>query len=179
MLSSHLLLSSSISLTDHPLSLSFYCTVSDHCVSRPFLRHIAGRVLNPAGLQKMPSKADIIEERKANLPLPDDPPAASDFNSLDERTVNVGPGAQSADLSSDPSSGLREPATGPSAARVDGETSKVNTAGLDVGRTAKEALDGLPNDAVTRDKKDAKGLADTTGRDYGYPEKNDPSSGVK
>lgn len=128
----------------------------------------------------MTSKADIIEERKANLPLPDDPPVASDFNSADARTVNVGSGGQSGDISyGSGSSSLRGPATADSSVRVDGEETLQNTAGGDVGRQAKEGLSGLPNDAVTRDKKDAKGLTDTTGQDYGYPQKNDPSSGLK
>jgi len=35
------------------------------------------------------SKAEIIEERRTNLPLPDDPPVASDWTSLDARNVNV------------------------------------------------------------------------------------------
>lgn len=36
------------------------------------------------------SKADIISERQANLPLPEQPPTASDWNSADARNVNVG-----------------------------------------------------------------------------------------
>ena len=128
----------------------------------------------------MTSKKDIIEERKANLPLPDDPPTQSDWNSADERTVNVGAGGQSSDISlGSGSEGLREPATGDSAARADPDTLKTNVAGNDVGRQAKDNLGGIPNDAVTRDKKDNAGLAQTTGPDYGYPEKNDPSSGLK
>lgn len=35
------------------------------------------------------SKAEIIDERKTNLPLPNDPPVASDWNSADERNVNI------------------------------------------------------------------------------------------
>jgi hypothetical protein len=114
----------------------------------------------------MTSKADLIEERKAALPLPDQPPVASDFNSADARTVNVGAGGVSEDLSHSGLGGsnLREPAVG------------------DVGNTGREAKDGLsgiPNDAVTRDAKDKAGLEQTTGNDYGYPGKNDPSSGTK
>jgi hypothetical protein len=129
----------------------------------------------------MASKQEIIEERKTNLPLPEDPPVESDWNSADARNVNVGAGGQSDDVSlgSGDSSGLREPATGASAARVDGDELKTNTAGLDVGRTAKDGLDGLPNDAVTRDAKDKAGLVDTTGKDYGYPNESDPSEGIK
>jgi hypothetical protein len=35
------------------------------------------------------SKADRIAEVQSNLPLPEDPPVASDWNSADARTVNV------------------------------------------------------------------------------------------
>ncbi|KAF2838414.1 hypothetical protein M501DRAFT_935979 [Patellaria atrata CBS 101060] len=108
----------------------------------------------------MSSKQDIIDERKSNLPLPDQPPTASDWNSADARNVNVGSGAQEGDIAS---SALREPVT----------------ADADVGRTAKDGLEGIPNDAVTRDKKDKAGLAQTTGKDYGYPHKSDPSSELK
>merc|ERR1711881_176129 len=112
------------------------------------------------------SKAEIIEERKANLPLPDQPPQASDWQSADARTVNVGSGGLQADISEGGgSSSLRSPAT----------TDDVEN----VGRTAKDGLSGLPNDAVSRGKKDASSLEDTTGKDYGYPQKNDPSSGTK
>ena len=38
------------------------------------------------------SKADQIEEVKQNLPLPEQPPVKSDFNSADASTVNVGSG---------------------------------------------------------------------------------------
>jgi hypothetical protein len=36
----------------------------------------------------MKANPDLVDERKANLPLPDQPPVASDFNSADARTVN-------------------------------------------------------------------------------------------
>ena len=100
----------------------------------------------------MTSKADIIEERKANLPLPDQPPTASDFNSSDARTVNVGAGGVSEDLSHSGLGGstLREPATGDVSS---------------TGREASDGLKGIPNDAVTRDAKDKAGLAQTTGKD--------------
>lgn len=98
----------------------------------------------------MPSKQEIIDERKANLPLPDHPGAASDFNSMDARTVNVGAGGKAEDISHSGlgSSTLREPAT----------TDSVGAAG----REGKDGLKGIPNDAVTRDAKDKAGLADTT-----------------
>lgn len=103
---------------------------------------------------------ETIDERKANLPLPEQPPVASDFNSADERTVNVGAGRVESGISSGGGS-LREPATGHAGSS---------------GREAKDGLSGIPNDAVTRDQKHHSGLTDTTNKDYGYPAKNDPSS---
>lgn len=43
------------------------------------------------------TKAEIIDERKANLPLPDDPPVPSDWTSLDERNVNITKGSKDSD----------------------------------------------------------------------------------
>lgn len=122
------------------------------------------------------SKADIIAERQANLPLPDQPPVASDWNSADASTVNVGSGGQAAGFSAG-NDGLREPATGDSSVRTDGEARGTNTLTQNVGREGKDNLGGIPSDAVTRDAKD-KVSADTTGKDYGYPQKSDPSSGL-
>ncbi|KAF2024627.1 hypothetical protein EK21DRAFT_117606 [Setomelanomma holmii] len=110
----------------------------------------------------MRGNTDLIDERKAALPLPEQPPVASDFNSADARTVNVGSGGQETGVSSGGS--LREPATGDASG---------------AGRETKDGLSGIPNDTVTRDQKNHKGLEDTTNKDYGYPGKNDPSSGVK
>ncbi|KAH9866097.1 hypothetical protein J1614_008661 [Plenodomus biglobosus] len=97
-------------------------------------------------------KADpqLVDERKAGLPLPDQPPVASDFNSADSRTVNVGSGGIESGISSGGGS-LREPAIGHAGAS---------------GREAKDNLGGIPNDAVSRDQKDHEGLAQTTGPDY-------------
>merc|ERR1712115_661535 len=69
------------------------------------------------------NKGEVIEEREGNLPLPEQPPTKSDFNSADASTVNVGSGGVS--------------------------------------------------DTFSKDKA---GLADTTNKDYGYPQKNDPTS---
>jgi hypothetical protein len=83
------------------------------------------------------SKADIIEERRTNLPLPEQPPQASDWNSADARNVNVGSGGVQADISGTGTAGadaLREPATAESAVRVDGDEMKTHTSGLDAGR---------------------------------------------
>lgn len=99
------------------------------------------------------NKSDIIAERQANLPLPDQPPTASDFNSADARTVNVGSGSISGSFS--------------------------HGQGQGAGREAADGLSGLPNDAVARGAKDKAGLEDTTGKDYGYPQKNDPANSSK
>jgi hypothetical protein len=93
------------------------------------------------------SKADIIAERQANLPLPEQPPVASDWNSADARNVNVSAGSKETDISTGDASsaGLREPATGPSGVRTEGG---VDLSG--VGREGKDSLDGLPKDAKAR-----------------------------
>ncbi|KAK4556917.1 hypothetical protein LTR86_005898 [Recurvomyces mirabilis] len=123
------------------------------------------------------SKAQLIDERKANLPLPDQPPVESDWNSADGSKVNVGSGGVS-DTISVGDDALRGPATGDSAVRSSGE--KENVQGQGVGREGLEG--GIPNDAVARGSKGKAGLKDTTGKDYGmlvprrcYPQKNDPA----
>merc|ERR1712137_1043557 len=100
-----------------------------------------------------------LNSLRLQLPLPEQPPVASDFNSADASTVNVGSGRQEASFSSG-GGAIRDPAVG---------------AGGVAGREAKDGLGGIPNDAVSREAKDHSGLADTTGKDYGYPQKNDPS----
>ncbi|KAI9803079.1 MAG: hypothetical protein M1833_001149 [Piccolia ochrophora] len=98
------------------------------------------------------SNPEVISERQANLPLPDQPPTASDWNSADQRTVNVGSGGVQSDVST--GKGLREPVTGDSSVRVSGDEWKTNTApDSGVGRQGKDGLQGLPSDAVTRDAK--------------------------
>jgi hypothetical protein len=66
-----------------------------------------------------PTKAETIAERQANLPLSEDPPVASDWNSADAKKVNVGSGGLQEDISKGgaAASGLREPATRPSGVR--------------------------------------------------------------
>ncbi|KAI1205143.1 uncharacterized protein F4807DRAFT_444155 [Annulohypoxylon truncatum] len=83
------------------------------------------------------SKADHAEEVRSNLPLPEQPPVASDWNSADARTVNVGSGAVQSDISTGAgsTSGLREPA------------SKKDVDLSSVGRQGKDNLDGPPKDA--------------------------------
>lgn len=104
-------------------------------------------------------KADpaTVDHVKSNLPLPEQPPVASDFNSSDARTVNVGSGGQSADISASGqgSSTLRQPAT----------TDSVGAAG----REGRDGLGGIPNDAVSREAKKKPGLAQTTNEDFGAP----------
>lgn len=54
-------------------------------------------------------KQDIIAERQSNLPLPEDPPGKSDFNSSDQRTVNVGSGEEPTGNFAHGAESLREP----------------------------------------------------------------------
>ncbi|KAK7751881.1 hypothetical protein SLS62_006182 [Diatrype stigma] len=84
-----------------------------------------------------PSKQDEIEQTRQNLPLPDQPPVASDWQSADATKVNVGAGAQSSDVSTGAGaeSGLREPAS----------KKDVDLSG--VGRQGKDGLEGPPKDA--------------------------------
>lgn len=56
------------------------------------------------------SKADKIEEVKSKLPLPEQPPVASDWNSASNKNLNVGSGGISNDEKNS-TTGLREPAT--------------------------------------------------------------------
>ncbi|KAJ5883112.1 uncharacterized protein N7473_009998 [Penicillium subrubescens] len=96
-------------------------------------------------------KPKQIDEAKANLPLPDQPPVASDWNSSDQRTVNVGSGGIEGPISGDNDTALRGPATGGSSARIDGaEMHKTTVPGGNVGRQRVEGLDNLPSDATTR-----------------------------
>jgi hypothetical protein len=64
------------------------------------------------------------------LPLPEDPPVASDWQSADARNVNVGPGRIEGDVSNSDKGGsdaLRGPAVAESSVRVDGDLFKKNT----------------------------------------------------
>lgn len=83
--------------------------------------------------------------------MPDQPPTASDWNSADQRAVNVGSGRLEAPISGEGNSALRGPATATSSVRVDGSELHKNTApGGSVGRQATEGLNSLPTDATTR-----------------------------
>jgi len=57
--------------------------------------------------EKQESKASQIDRVKANLPLPDDPPcSAPDFNSMDDRTTDVGSGGVNVKLGTESENGL-------------------------------------------------------------------------
>ncbi|KAG6995442.1 hypothetical protein G7Y79_00045g081130 [Physcia stellaris] len=95
------------------------------------------------------SKKELIDERQAGLPLPDQPPVASDWNSSDESKVNVGSGRLEEGMSYG-NDALREPATSDSNVRTDGaEFSKNTAAPSGVGREGHDNLGGLPKDART------------------------------
>ena len=86
------------------------------------------------------SKDQKIEQVKENLPVPEQPPKASDFNSMDESTVNVGSGRTEGDVGTGAGAGagLRGPST------KDSETADMSN----IGRQAKEGLSGPPKDAA-------------------------------
>ncbi|KAI0100195.1 hypothetical protein GGR51DRAFT_533422 [Nemania sp. FL0031] len=89
----------------------------------------------------MDQKTKKVEEARSNLPLPEQPPVASDWNSADARNVNVGSGGVQSDISTGAgaTSGLREPAS---------KATGVDLSG--VGRQGKDNLDGLPKDAKAK-----------------------------
>lgn len=125
------------------------------------------------------STADKVESVKANLPKPEDPPAKSDFHSHDTSAHDVGSGGQNAhnpETTSSTGTNASGAATGDSVVRTSADTYHTETAGLSVGRNP----DGKPpSDAVAGDKKKTQGVEQgTENPDYGYPHKNDPSSGV-
>lgn len=93
------------------------------------------------------NKSEEINQHKANLPLPEDPPPIDD---PDPRvtTMGIGSGGVSEDMTSEGASSLRGPATAGSSVRMDGDFWKTNTApGPQVGRQGEEHLEGLPKDA--------------------------------
>lgn len=81
---------------------------------------------NDTSTANQQSKADLIAERQANLPLPEQAPVASDFNTADASGVNVGFGGVQSDLSNDGGSeaGLRGPATTDGDVRSEGGMKK-------------------------------------------------------
>lgn len=98
------------------------------------------------------SKSEIIDERQANLPLPEQPPVASDWNSADASKVNVGSGGVAEDISyGGGSDSLRGPATSDSAVRTDGDEFNKNAGAPGaVGREGHDNLDGLPKDTLAK-----------------------------
>lgn len=86
------------------------------------------------------SNADKVANAQSNLPLPEQPPVASDWQSADARNVNVGAGrdvASGVSTGAGETSGLRGPAS---------KDADVDLSG--VGRQGKEGLEGLPKDAT-------------------------------
>lgn len=99
--------------------------------------------------QNSKPKSEIIAERQSNLPLPDAPPVASDWNSSDARKVDVGSGGVEGDVSY--GGDIREPATSESSARTDGGAfGKNSEQPQGVGREGHDGLDGLPKDALKK-----------------------------
>lgn len=94
------------------------------------------------------SKAELIEERRSNLPLPEQPQGSADLSSADGSKTSIGSGQTSDNAISHGNSALREPATG-----FEDQNQ--------VGREGKDGLGGLPNDAVTQGSKNKEGLSDT------------------
>ncbi|KAK0388284.1 hypothetical protein NLU13_4529 [Sarocladium strictum] len=85
------------------------------------------------------SKDQQIADTQAKLPLPEQPPTASDWQSADARNVNVGAGSVEGHVGTGPAaqSGLREPAT-------KGDDMDMSN----IGRQAKDGLDSVPKDAA-------------------------------
>lgn len=85
------------------------------------------------------SKEQQIADAQAKLPLPEQPPAASDWQSSDARNVNVGAGATEGHVGTETGAqaGLQSPATKGS----DMDMSNI-------GRQGKEGLEHPPKDAA-------------------------------
>ncbi|KAG9249001.1 hypothetical protein BJ878DRAFT_485726 [Calycina marina] len=87
------------------------------------------------------SKADLIDERRSNLPLPEDPPTTSDWNSADSRKTGTGSGSIS--TTEGETLGINNPTKGSGVREAGGE----DLSG--VGRQGREGLSGLPKDATS------------------------------
>jgi len=89
----------------------------------------------------MDQKTRKIESARTKLPLPEQPPVPSDWNSADARTVNVGSGRLESDISYGDAStaGLREPAS----KKEDVDLSRI-------GRQGKDNLETPPKDAMAK-----------------------------
>ncbi|RFU27201.1 hypothetical protein B7463_g9150, partial [Scytalidium lignicola] len=102
-------------------------------------------------IDKNTNKNKEIDERKANLPLPDQPPVASDWQSLSQESTGTGSGQREGLISGENNSALREPAGVESSVRATGGGLKKNTQpGAGVGRQGTENLDDLPKDERRR-----------------------------
>ncbi|KAI0537166.1 hypothetical protein GGR58DRAFT_502509 [Xylaria digitata] len=112
-------------------------TSTQYCPRTHIFDHFSQQITIKMTHASVDQKTKKIEEARSNLPLPEQPPVPSDWNSADARNVNVGSGGVSSDVSTGAgsTSGLREPA---SAADVD--LSKVS-------RQGKDNLEGPPKDA--------------------------------
>ncbi|CRG89579.1 hypothetical protein PISL3812_06616 [Talaromyces islandicus] len=137
---------------------TFHTTKEDLRKAESSTAKARGRVEANSNLSAMKSVIDSttdktarIENTKSNLPLPDQPPTASDWNSSDQRTVNVGSGRFETGTSGDGNSALRGPATAESSVRTDGsEYHKLTQPTDNVGRQGKDGLSDLPKDALSR-----------------------------
>lgn len=102
-------------------------------------------------IDKNTDKGKEIDERKANLPLPDQPPVPSDWQSRNKEPVDGGSGRVEGPVSGENNSALRYPCTVASSARLDGdEWLKETQPGPGVGRQGHDNLDSLPRDARER-----------------------------
>jgi hypothetical protein len=136
------------------IRIKFATTLSPQPLEK-YIKHIYSNVLSSAVDFNMPSqksKAKIIDERKANLPLPDDPPVASDWNSADKRNANATRGSKDSDITTHAAAatsttGLRgEPATEGSGIREEGGADLSG-----IGREGQEHLGRLPEDIRKRE----------------------------
>ena len=101
-------------------------------------------------VDKNTDKGKEIEERKADLPLPEQPPMSSDWNSMNSENVNVGSGREGA-TSEEYESVMRDPPTVYSSVReVESEVGRPTVAFERVGRQGKDNLEDLPKDAKER-----------------------------
>jgi len=90
----------------------------------------------------MASNEQKIAKNQANLPLPEDPPKASDFNSADQRVTGTGNGAIEGHAGTDAHSDLGL-GPGPATKGSDADMSAI-------GREGKDNLKGPPRDAAAR-----------------------------
>ncbi|KAK2741823.1 hypothetical protein FQN55_008110 [Onygenales sp. PD_40] len=138
---------------------TFHTTKEDirKAESQASARH-GGNIPSDSDVSAMKSVVDSqtnkqadIDQRKANLPLPEQPPAASDLKSASMKTTGTGSGAISGSAPAGEESGLRGPATTDSSVRASGGELKTGTADMSkIGRQGKEGLEGLPKDAKYR-----------------------------